>query len=400
MLDGTASDAGRIDRHTGRDGCLMAGRSHFGAVRRLPSGRYQGSYWHNGTRHVAEHTFPAKADAHAWLAEVQTSIRRGAWVDPAGGRMTVADLAARWLEHDPTKRDTSRARDEIILRRHVLPRIGDARLTSVTPADVQALVKAWASTKAASTVSRQYSAVRALFSYAVAADLLVRSPCRGIRLPKVHLVDRPTLDADDLDALATALGPEQAAMMYLGAVAGLRWAECAGLTVGSLDLLKHRVVVSAQLRRDGTLGPPKSDAGTRTLGIPAWLTEHLAGVLAQRDLSAADRSALVFVAPGGGPLNYHHWRTRTWLPATKAAGLTGLRFHDLRAMAATVLVAAGVDVKTAQTRMGHSSPALTLAVYARATEQADLDAVAKVGGFFDPSRTQRARGGHPMADDR
>jgi hypothetical protein len=99
------------------------------------------------------------------------------------------------------------------------------------------------------------------------------------------------------------------------------------------------------------------------------------------------------------------------LPATEAAGLTGLRFHDLRAMAATVLVAAGVDVKTAQTRMGHSSPALTLAVYARATEQADLEVVAMVGGFFDPARTPRARSanaahtrrerqGQPAADDR
>ena len=44
----------------------------------------------------------------------------------------------------------------------------------------------------------------------------------------------------------------------------------------------------------------------------------------------------------------------------EAAGLDGLTFHDLRRANATGLVAAGVDVKTAQTRLGHSSSRLTL----------------------------------------
>jgi integrase len=51
-------------------------------------------------------------------------------------------------------------------------------------------------------------------------------------------------------------------------------------------------------------------------------------------------------------------------------------------MAATALVAAGVDIKTAQTRLGHSSPSVTLGIYARATEQADRLAADAVGAFF------------------
>ena len=31
----------------------------------------------------------------------------------------------------------------------------------------------------------------------------------------------------------------------------------------------------------------------------------------------------------GAPLRYTNWRQRVWLPATEAAGLAGLRFHDL-----------------------------------------------------------------------
>jgi integrase len=64
----------------------------------------------------------------------------------------------------------------------------------------------------------------------------------------------------------------------------------------------------------------------------------------------------VFVAPEGGPVGYSNWHRRVWVPATKAAGLPGLRLHDLRKGAATAMVTAGVDVRTAQVRLGHSDP--------------------------------------------
>jgi integrase len=73
--------------------------------------------------------------------------------------------------------------------------------------------------------------------------------------------------------------------------------------------------------------------------------------------------------------------------------LGALRFHDLRSIAATALVMAGVDVKTAQYRLGHSSARVTLDIYARATQEADRNAADRVGEMFAPerSRTQRAQ---------
>jgi integrase len=61
-----------------------------------------------------------------------------------------------------------------------------------------------------------------------------------------------------------------------------------------------------------------------------------------------------------------------------------LRFHDLRSHAATALVAAGVDLKAAHTRLGHSNPSLALGVYARATLGADRRAADAVGQRFRP----------------
>jgi len=53
---------------------------------------------------------------------------------------------------------------------------------------------------------------------------------------------------------------------------------------------------------------------------------------------------------------------------SRNAGLDGLNFHDLHRTNATAMVAEGVDVKTAQARLGHSDPRLTLAIYAQATK--------------------------------
>ena len=49
------------------------------------------------------------------------------------------------------------------------------------------------------------------------------------------------------------------------------------------------------------------------------------------------------------------------------------------------MVVGGVDIKTAQTRLGHASPITTLRVYAQATPQADREAAKTVGEVFRPA---------------
>ena len=130
-------------------------RRHFGNVRKLPSGRYQASYWHEGQRHVASDTFRAKADGLAHLSKIETELRMGSWLNPDMGRITVEKLAALWLRSNSQKRPSTRLRDEAIVRLHVLPRLGNRILPSVTLMDIQSLVDHWSKTKAPSTVVRQ-----------------------------------------------------------------------------------------------------------------------------------------------------------------------------------------------------------------------------------------------------
>ena len=102
----------------------------------------------------------------------------------------------------------------------------------------------WAADAAPRTVRRQYDTLRAILNAAVAADLIARSPCRGIRLPGVAHTTSHVVDAEELASIASAMG-DYAPMAYLAAVLGLRWGECAGLRVGRLDFLRGTVQVAS-----------------------------------------------------------------------------------------------------------------------------------------------------------
>jgi integrase len=332
-------------------------------------------------------TFPTKTTAKQYETQQRAAKIGGMWINPHGGGDSVSSVAEQWLSSDPTKRPSSIARDSSILNNHVLPVIGGKAIGAVTRADIMAMVKTWGITHRPSSVGRMYTAMGAMFSYAVAAEMIARTPCTNIRLPRAELTSRPaSIDPVLLEQLADELGEDQAAFMWIGVVLGLRWAEVAGLTVGALDLMHGRISVTAQLGRDGTLGPPKSFAGTRTMAVPSWLIDMLAALMKRRGLTAADPGALLFVNGAGSALSYTNWRKRMWLPATEAAGLSGLKFHDLRSLATSALIAGGADVKTTQTRMGHSSPQVTLALYARASAANDIAAAEMVGAIFAPGK--------------
>jgi hypothetical protein len=69
-----------------------------GAIRKLPSGRYQARFrGENGRLRPAPVTFATKADADLWLASAATDTARGEWVDPRAGNVTLAQYAARLI---------------------------------------------------------------------------------------------------------------------------------------------------------------------------------------------------------------------------------------------------------------------------------------------------------------
>ena len=345
-----------------------------------------------GDREVSK-TFARRKDADAFAATMEADSLRGVAVDPRAGRLTVNELAREWLAGNPAKRPDTWATDEYHLRVHILPVLGARRIDAVTSAHVQDVANQLATHLAPRTVRRALGVVRAMFAHAVVTDMLGRSPYRGIKLPRVDPTRRRIPTTEQLVTLIQAIPERYRPMIYCSVVLGLRFSEVAALRVGEVDTDKRMLSVAETLTRDAqgrpVFGPPKSTASRRTLAIPAPLSELLAHHIAKRGLTGADTDALVFTAPGGGPIRYANWRNRVWVPACRAAGLPSLRFHDLRRTNATALVALGVDVKTAQERLGHSDVRMTIGLYAQVEQQSDRAAADQLGQLFMPNHDGR-----------
>jgi integrase len=85
------------------------------------------------------------------------------------------------------------------------------------------------------------------------------------------------------------------------------------------------------------------------------------------------RSGLVFPTPAGEPMRRSNFARRVWAPATQAAGVDGLRFHDLRHTAVALAIQQGAHPKAIQERLGHSSVTVTLDRYGHLYEGLDGD---------------------------
>ncbi len=130
---------------------------------------------------------------------------------------------------------------------------------------------------------------------------------------------------------------------------------------------------------------PALVAGLSLATSLTWLMAMLAeGARRHEVLTAGNGDAFVFVSPEGTRLHYSNWRIRVWLPARTAADLPDLNFHDLKHTAGTALLDEGINIKTAQARLGHANPQTTLALYAQATVQGDREASNRLGERFRP----------------
>ena len=112
--------------------------------------------------------------------------------------------------------------------------------------------------------------------------------------------------------------------------------------------------------------------------LPAELVDLLEAHLDEYVGPEAD--ALVFTSPEGHPLRRTKFRAR-WAEACKAAGITGLHFHDLRGSGSTWAAATGATVRELMGRLGHTTPAMALR-YQHATLERDQAIAERLGALL------------------
>ena len=248
----------------------------MGFVKRRDSGNWVARY-RDPHGKACKKTFRLKAEAEAFLVTVEASKLSGNYLPE--NKVTLAEWWARY-ESEVPRRATTAACDRVVMGHWWLPALGRRALRSLTPADVRRVVSAMADRPLSPVTVRTHLGVfSAVMTRAIEAELIARSPVRGIRLPDTHRRQPRFLTGDELARLAEEMPVEYRPMVYLAGVLGLRWSEVAGLRVGRVDFLRRSIsIVETLAEVEGQLmfAPPKSKASVRTVTAPAELLEVLA----------------------------------------------------------------------------------------------------------------------------
>ncbi|QLD13234.1 site-specific integrase [Microbacterium oleivorans] len=371
----------------------------MGTVEAYPTSegrRYRVRYRTPERKQTSKRGFKTKRDAELFLANVDVSIARGEFIDPASARVTVGDLGRDWLASKSAtlKPSTFRAVSDA-WRVYVEPRWGVVQVSAVRHSAVVEWVRQLSAgtapesrtpgkrgealagrPKSATVVTRAHNALASVLEVAVRDRRIAHNPARGVALPRKVSKPHRYLTHAEVDRLAAAAGrgsAERATVIYVAAYTGMRWGELTGLRVRDVDTLRRRLSVSENAVRVGAevhVGTPKTHK-RRSVSFPPFLVMPIAKLC-----EGKPRDALLF---GGGLEHLQRPRTsgasRSWFVAALAeAGLERMTIHDLRHTAASLAIASGANPKAVQKLLGHASAAMTLDVYADLFDD-DIDAV-------------------------
>jgi len=368
--------------------------------------------------------FSTKADAEAALAAALTRVSQGTYVEL--GRQTVADYLRQWLDGKINLKPSTRHGYETHCQLYLVPGLGHLRLSDLRDHHVeelyaairelqpqrpgykpspmaQRLLEARSDKKflrppGPGRIRRVHGTLMSALNNAVKRGKIARNPGAFVELASGR-APRPVVWTPERVELWQRTGkrypvavwtPQQAgafldfacndglsALWQLVAYRGLRRAEVVGLSWANVDLDNACATISdtvVQVDHVSTWGGPKSEAGARIISLDSVtvkaLRNHRAAQAEQRLAWGAAwvDSGLVFTKDDGSPLNPDGVSQR-FERLIARSGLPPIRLHDLRHVAASLALAAGVPMKVVSEQLGHSSSQITSDIYSSVLPQ-------------------------------
>ena len=328
-----------------------------------------------------------KKQANATLRQMIFDLQNGTVTTPSAIKLST--WMNTWLSsYLPNIEQTTRVGYEEKINTYILPTLGHIPINALNNQTVQSWVLGL-SNKGLSpkTIRNAYNNLNAALKKAVVLRMLPYNPCDGTVLPKLQKYNAQVYSIADIQqALAAADSISIYLMILLGATIGLRRGEMAALRWDDVNFAKNTVTISTNrvhAKNRVVEKAPKTQAGNRTITVGADVMTALREAKALSDDCVAttpgfkDLGYVLWNEKTGGP--YHpDSLTQKWERFVAKNGLPPIRLHDLRHSNATALIAAGVNAKVVQHRLGHSDISVTLNTYTHVLPSMDEDAASKL----------------------
>ena len=276
-------------------------RSASGQVKLVT--RYQVRYRDRaGRRHCETRT--RLVDAERRKAEIELELATDRWRDPRRGEILFGDWAEQWLPTRHDLRATTFARMETTLAKQVLPRFGSTPLNKINNSDVRAWLTAMlAQGLSAATARKAVFAMRQCLAAAVHDERITLNAAQVVPLPSERHKPPRYLSQAEVEGLVAEMPDEYAALVLVGAYAGLRWGEAVGLRRCDVDTGRSRIYIThtaVEIRGAITLdNEPKTTRSKRAVPIARSVMRRVVDHLEHFVEPRGD--ALLFTSAGGGP---------------------------------------------------------------------------------------------------
>lgn len=309
---------------------------------------------------------------------------------------TVEEWLTRHIDHLTGVEQGTIDLYRMFVRVDIAPILGPIPLAKLTEEDIANWVTTMQATNgrrtkrppAANSIRHKHAFLSGALGKAVPRHIPA-NPAAGRRLPKTTSEDDDSdistrmLSRDEFDRLLAAITEPWRPLTEFLVASGCRWGEASALKPDDVNLAAGTVRIRRAWKHSATggyvIGAPKTNRSRRTINVPRAVLDKL-------DCG----HEWLFTNRAGGPVRYHTFRRKVWLPAAQRSKLQPApKIHDLRHTCASWLLNAGVPIPVVSRHLGHESIQVTVDVYGD-VDRTVAAAAAKVMGELLAAPRQKA----------
>jgi integrase len=315
------------------------------------------------------------------LRQIEDQLSKGIYISPSA-IPTFEKVAEDWLKY---KKPNIRSSTWSVYEGHTRVHFEDIKHLKINRVTIKTVEQWIADRQKAkmniSTLRKILVTFNQILAYAVRHQYIAYNPLRDAERPRKQGGQNESnhkvrvLNPKEIGALIGAVeSPKYKVLFKLAIMSGARQGELLGLKWSDVDWENSQIHIQRTFNNQAWYDV-KTDTSRRKIDLgPSTMAELKKWFLA----CPPNRLNLVFPNEADQPLNHNNLVSRYFNPALEKAKIERIRFHDLRHTYASLLIEQGENIKYIQNQLGHSSPTVTLNVYAHLMKKVNQEAACRL----------------------
>jgi integrase len=171
------------------------------------------------------------------LTDTRSKLANGTLPDQSAGKVTLAAFADHFMATSTHLRPKSREVYEAWLRVHILPALGERKLSDISRAEIRRFEASLvADGRGVATIGGVHRLLHRMFAVAIDEERVSRNPVQGVRVERARQREARFLDVDEIGRIGVEVPDRYRVLVYALGFSGIRIGEAAALRMRSLDL--------------------------------------------------------------------------------------------------------------------------------------------------------------------